>query len=134
MGRVAGLRERPKLGGMEDGGHFDPAALARVQRLGGNGLVRQLVAVFLEHAPTRVSAARAAQASGDLPALARAAHALRGSAGNVGATTLAHAARRLEEAAERADSAATPDLVADLAAAFEAARLHLQQVAEELQG
>jgi HPt (histidine-containing phosphotransfer) domain-containing protein len=116
---------------MGDPGQFDPAALARVQRIGGAGLVRQLVETFLAHAPTRLEAVRAAAGSGDWDAVRRAAHALKGSAGNVGALGLMGAAGRLEAAC--ADATAAAELVPPLEGAWAEAREHLARVVEALE-
>ncbi len=116
---------------MEDSRQFDPAALARVQRIGGVALVRQLVETFLAHAPTRLDDVRAGSAAGDWAAVGRAAHALRGSAGNLGALGLMDAAGRLETAC--AAGAGSAELVAALEAAWGGARTHLSGVVEGLE-
>jgi HPt (histidine-containing phosphotransfer) domain-containing protein len=75
------------------------AALARLRRFGGARLVRDMAALFLAETPERVDAARRALAAGDRDALARAAHALRSSLGQFGATAAASACAELEAAA-----------------------------------
>ena len=75
---------------------LDPAALARLQRIGGDGLVAAMLDSFEQNARTRVEAAHAAAASGDAQALSDAAHALKSSAGNVGASSLQLDAQRVE--------------------------------------
>ncbi len=117
---------------MAAAGQFDPVALERVGRIGGPDLVRRLVATFLAHAPTRLAAARAGAGADDLEAVGRAAHALRGSAGNLGAIALMDAAARLETACRDARGAEVPALLAELESALAGAREHLQGVVEEL--
>lgn len=78
---------------------LEPQALERLRRVGGSGLLAQMLALFAEHAPARVAAARTGMAAGDLAAVARAAHALISSAGNVGAAQLMASAATLEAAA-----------------------------------
>lgn len=66
----------------------DDAALERLRRFGGEKLLAGMIALFLEDAPARLAAARAAIAAGD-PAGARAAlHALKSSAAQLGALRL----------------------------------------------
>jgi HPt (histidine-containing phosphotransfer) domain-containing protein len=96
---------------------LDRSALERLQRIGGSALVRQMLGLFREGAVQRLAAARAAVESGDRPALARAAHALVGSAGNVGAVELMARARSLEEEA-LADGPDLSGLLAQLEAAY----------------
>jgi len=69
-----------------------------LDRLGGDEeLAADVIAVFLEDCPGRVTAIGGAVADRDAVRLRTAAHALKGAAGNVGATRLFDAARRLEQ-------------------------------------
>lgn len=111
---------------------LDPAALARLDRLGGERLVRRMVELFVELGEVRVAAAREGLASGDLDAVERAAHSLKSSAGNLGAGRLQAVAERVETRAERAGGAGAgdgglEDLVDRLAAAFAEARRALEE-------
>jgi HPt (histidine-containing phosphotransfer) domain-containing protein len=112
---------------------LDRTALERLQRLGGSALVRQMLGLFREGALQRLAAAREAQEAGDRTALARAAHALVGSAGNVGAAELMARARALEEAA-RAGSPDLSGLLAELEAAHERFGGPLAETERELAG
>jgi len=68
-----------------------------LKRVGGNPKVlRDLAKIFLEDTPKRRSAIRKAIARQDGEALARAAHALRGSVAMLGATGVAEDARQIE--------------------------------------
>jgi signal transduction histidine kinase/DNA-binding NarL/FixJ family response regulator len=74
---------------------FDAQDLLR--RVGGNPKVlRDLARIFLEDTPKRKSAIRKAIAHKDGEALARAAHALRGSVSMLGANEIAEDARKIE--------------------------------------
>jgi HPt (histidine-containing phosphotransfer) domain-containing protein len=64
-------------------------ALARLRRFGGERLMRDMAAVFVGVLRERVDAARAAVAAGDGEALAKAAHSLRSSCGQFGASSAA---------------------------------------------
>jgi two-component system sensor histidine kinase/response regulator len=72
---------------------------------GDHDLLRELVAVFLEDAPRRLAAVRAAVAALDASALYKAAHALKGSAGNFGAAEVVSRALQLEAHARSGDLA-----------------------------
>ncbi len=70
---------------------------ALMKRVGGDeDLFREIVQLFLVDCPTRVAAIHAAVAGGDPEEVRTAAHALKGSAGNLSATALTAAARTLE--------------------------------------
>jgi HPt (histidine-containing phosphotransfer) domain-containing protein len=92
---------------------LDPAALERLRQIGGPDLVRQMLALFRDGTAQRLAETRAASDAGRADGVARAAHALVSSAGNVGATELMDRARALEAAA-RSGAAEVPALVAQL--------------------
>ena len=62
----------------------------------GRGLLPEAAAAFRRDLPARVDALQAAVNDGDGPALARAAHALKGSAANMGAAAVAGICAELE--------------------------------------
>jgi signal transduction histidine kinase/DNA-binding response OmpR family regulator len=74
---------------LEEFREFDDEALS---------MTREVVELFLADAPHRLDAIGSAIASGDASALSVAAHALKGAAGNIGATALQSMCDRLEEA------------------------------------
>jgi signal transduction histidine kinase/CheY-like chemotaxis protein/HPt (histidine-containing phosphotransfer) domain-containing protein len=80
---------------------FDQAtALARVR--GKHALLRKLVGIFLEQAEPLLHEARSAIATGDSPALERAAHTLKSSTGSLCAPAATKAAEQLEHIGHRA--------------------------------
>ena len=68
-----------------DTDELDPVAFERLKRLGGVKLLREMIDLFLGHAPTRVEAALAAGAIGDITGVNRAVHSLKSSVANLGA-------------------------------------------------
>jgi HPt (histidine-containing phosphotransfer) domain-containing protein len=66
----------------------DARALDRLRRFGGRKLLGEMIGLFLSIAPERVATARQAYDAGDLPALERAMHSLKGSAAQLGALRL----------------------------------------------
>jgi two-component system, cell cycle response regulator DivK len=76
----------------------DPSldALRKLAAIGGPGFVQQMSDLFESHAPQKVGQLMQAFADGNLEATARAAHALKSTAGNVGAAELFSAAARIE--------------------------------------
>lgn len=90
---------------------LDVDVVEGLRSLGADFLAR-LVPVFVLAAPDRLADVRAAVEAGDAAVLADAAHALRGSAANLGGLRVAAVCARLEEAALIGDLQAAP---ADLA-------------------
>jgi HPt (histidine-containing phosphotransfer) domain-containing protein len=70
---------------------------------GDRELLFELIDVFLEDAPQRIQAVRSALADRNADAVYRAAHALKGSAGNFGAPEVVSRANRLEALAREND-------------------------------
>lgn len=91
---------------MMDGPTLDEAVLARLRALNEEGepdLVEEVLGLFLDDAPPRVEELVNAVAAGDAGQAARAAHALKGAAGNIGAGRVQAAAHRIEAAAKGGD-------------------------------
>lgn len=109
---------------------LDPSAAARLRRLGGERLLREMLELFLQLGPERLAAADAA--SGDLQAAERACHSLKSAAGNVGATTLQAAAAEAERAAGARDLAALAAATQNLRSTYAAAESELRRLLEEL--
>jgi signal transduction histidine kinase/CheY-like chemotaxis protein/HPt (histidine-containing phosphotransfer) domain-containing protein len=82
-------------------------------------MTRDVIELFMADAPRRLDAADAAIAAADQAALAKAAHALKGSAGNVGATAIQHAAGELEAQAAQGLPADAARRVSQLRALWE---------------
>ncbi len=81
---------------------IDPDAIAALDALNEDGeadVVAEVFRLFLDDAPARLAAIRLAAAHCDAAALRRAAHALKGSAGNIGAVHVRDACLGLEQAA-----------------------------------
>lgn len=88
---------------------------------------RALIDAFLRETPPRLRSLRAAVAQNDHAAIAAVAHNVRGSSGNFGARRLAELCARVEAHARSADTAALPDLLADMEHEFDRARAALQE-------
>ncbi len=110
---------------------FDESVLGRVRKMGGPTLVRRLLTLVLEQTPGRIGAILAGAESGDLPSVAFAAHALRSSAGNVGAVRVLDLATRLEAAAKAGDGPAVTPLAAELGPAYQSLHRRLAGILEE---
>ena len=83
------------------------ADLRRAQDAFGNpAFVRELVELFRSRTPGKLDQVRDALAAGDAASVERVAHALRSNCAMLGASGMAAAAARMEEAAAKGDLAA----------------------------
>lgn len=74
----------------------DADALKRLERFGGLKLREELTKLFLQEAPARIASARAAQQAGDVAQVRAMAHALKSSAGQMGAPRLQALCEQIE--------------------------------------
>lgn len=93
----------------------DEAALERLKRFGGGKLLGEMISLFLEAAPERLSAARAGLAANDVKATEMALHALKSSSAQLGAMRMQWLCERGEALAR----AGTLENVADLVRSIE---------------
>lgn len=89
-------------------------ALERLRRFGGDALLRDMIDLFLEHAPKRIAASRQALAANDLAPVRLSVHSLVSSCAQLGAERM----RRLSADAEQA-VATDPGALAGLLEALE---------------
>lgn len=112
---------------MNEPSPLDPAALERLRRLGGDEFAAKMVALFLSYTAEKLAEARQALADGKLAAVAKAVHPIQSSAGNVGAGRVQELAARIESRASDAPGDSLAPLVSELAEAFEAVKLELDE-------
>ena len=104
---------------------LDPSAFERLERIGGQRLVERMVETFSGFAQEKVSEIEDACRDQRWQDAGVAAHALKSSAGNIGATTLQRLSFEVEQAGKAQDSAATPSLVLELLEAYGAVQAAL---------
>ncbi len=100
---------------------LDPSALQRLERIGGADLVLRMRDTFSGYAPGRLAAVESALQAGVLEEIGDGAHALKSSAGNIGAWRLRQIAETTERAARHGDVAAAAAHVEALGPALEEA-------------
>ena len=93
----------------------------------GDEFVARLVVTFIADSQTRLAALWDALAAGDAAAFERAAHAVKGSSANMGATRMASVAARLQDVGKRSALDTAEPLVQQLQAELEHARELLQR-------
>jgi HPt (histidine-containing phosphotransfer) domain-containing protein len=103
---------------------IETATLDRLRRLQGDtrDLTLKLSEVFVQDTTRRMQDLQDAIHGMDAIAVARIAHAIRGSAANMGAQPMVHICRNLETRAETADLSSAPELLNELQREFARAR------------
>ncbi len=106
----------------------DPASIEALRELNPDdpAFLRELIDVFLEDVPKRIAELEKSLATSDAALLIRAAHTIKGSCSNFGATALAQIAHEMEKQGKAA-------LLADAAATLPALRAEFAAVALEME-
>jgi HPt (histidine-containing phosphotransfer) domain-containing protein len=99
-----------------------PDELRMLADIGDAETVREVIAVFQRDTDIRIQKIRAAIAAGDAPNVRAESHAVKGSAGQVGAMDVSSLCRQIEAAALKQDLAAARSLLPELETAFKAVR------------
>jgi len=111
---------------------FDSKGLARLRKLGGPDFVCQMIDLFLEEAPERLAAARSAASAGNLIAVSDAAHSLKSSALNFGATALGGIAGKIELQTRANQGQNVPELLSEMEDAYAATIVWLKNERDAL--
>jgi HPt (histidine-containing phosphotransfer) domain-containing protein len=114
---------------------LDASAVDRLLRIGGATLATQMIQLFLQHGPERVSNVESGFSAGDMKQIEHAAHSMKSSAGNLGAQRLQQAAAALESASDPETARASDDigkLVQDFREEYNAAAAALTKRLGEL--
>lgn len=100
---------------------LDPGVLDGLRKLTSPGepdVLAEVLRLFLEEVPPRILRLRNALAAGNIQDLQRAAHSLKGSAGNIGARRLFEVCRQLDDIARSGDLTTAPRLLDALGLEF----------------
>jgi HPt (histidine-containing phosphotransfer) domain-containing protein len=119
---------------MNESENLDPAALQRLQRLGDDAFVCKMIDLFLDFVGKKIVEAQAAETVGNFSGVEKAVHAIKSSAGNVGAHRVQELARQIEELAQHGQAGPAEVFLGELTAAFAAARIELDQHKQSLSG
>jgi HPt (histidine-containing phosphotransfer) domain-containing protein len=111
---------------------LDRATLESLWELGGDtpSLLEDVAERFIDTAPMDIAVLAGAVATGDLAAAARAAHALKGSCGAVGAMRMARLAAEIEAAAVARRPETLTAAGPDMERAFDEVRIALRAATE----
>jgi HPt (histidine-containing phosphotransfer) domain-containing protein len=111
---------------------INPATISNLRALGGKdpGFLREIITIFLSDMPARIAELEAGLAAGETEKFVRAAHSIKGSAANLGATRLQGAAEHLENRTLQPGTALTARLLAEIIGEFARARRELERLLE----
>jgi HPt (histidine-containing phosphotransfer) domain-containing protein len=100
---------------------LDPAVIETLRQLTSPGepdVLDEVLKIFLQEAPLRIERLRTFLAAGNIQEVQRAAHSLKGSAGNIGASRLHELCRQVDEKGRAGELAGLTPLVDNLATEF----------------
>ncbi len=110
---------------------LDPEAIAALKAVSpddGGAFLNELLDIFLSDTPLRLAEIKESLARGDAPTLTRAAHSIKGAAGNFGARRLAAAAYQVEQQGKAANLAGIPTLLPALESEFAAVKAEMESL------
>ena len=110
---------------------LEPEPIERLREMGralGGDVPRRILELYLGDSPSRMASLRQALASGDRKAMETAAHALKGSSANLGASVLAEKCHQLERQCREAIPAGAESTLDILEAEFAKVELAMREL------
>ncbi len=110
---------------------IDPAAIANLRSLNpgdGDEFLREITGIFLEDTPKRIAELGTSHAASDTGTFVRAAHSIKGSAANMGATALREVAEKLEKQSRDEGLADVVGLIGRIKTEFDQASAELKRL------
>jgi histidine phosphotransfer protein HptB len=104
---------------------IDPQAIENLRALNpgdGDAFLREITGIFLEDTPLRIAELDQSLLAGDVSKFTRAAHSIKGSSSNLGATGLRAVAEKLEQQARTQGLANVSSMIAQVKAEFSRAQ------------
>jgi HPt (histidine-containing phosphotransfer) domain-containing protein len=116
---------------MDQADVLDPAVLSSLRKLtpaGEPDVLAEVLALFLEEVPPRITRLRNAWQARNIEEVHRCAHSLKGSAGNIGARRLHAVCAELDDRGRSGNLAATAPLVDALTAEFDKVEAEIRRI------
>ncbi len=110
---------------------LDPEAISNLRALSpddGDVFLKEILGIFLDDTPIRIAELHTSRASGDAATFTRAAHSIKGSSSNVGASELRIVAEQLEHKSRQQGLNDVEELVAELEAAFIRSQAEIKKI------
>lgn len=111
---------------------IDPESIESLRSLnpGDNDeFLREIIGIFLDDTPKRLTELDQCLASGDVKTFTRAAHSIKGSSANLGAMVLRASAEKLEHTSSAEGLGNVSALIAQVQADYAAAKAELERIA-----
>lgn len=110
---------------------LDPNVIDTLRQLtppGEPDVLAEILHLFVDEVPKKIRALQSAVQAGDAPLVARHAHSLKGSSGNIGAAALLDVSRRIDDLAKAGDLARVTPLLATLTEEYHRVELEIKQL------
>jgi HPt (histidine-containing phosphotransfer) domain-containing protein len=110
---------------------LDPIVIGNLRELtppGEPDVLAEVLQLFLHEVPKKIQGLQAAHAAGDAPQVARLAHSLKGSSGNIGANSLYEVCRKIDDVAKAGDLPRVAPLLAALTEEYHRVELEITQL------
>ena len=107
---------------------LDNVTLEKLRQIGGNEFVVQMIDLFLQYVPQKLTEARATAQAGDWVGVRKAVHPIKSSAANIGASFMLGLATRIEQLAGGQQGELISGLLVELEAAYQPVKVGLQQL------
>jgi HPt (histidine-containing phosphotransfer) domain-containing protein len=109
---------------------IDPEAIENLRALNpddDDAFLKDIIGIFLEDTPERIAELKQCLTAYDQPKFTRAAHSIKGSASNLGATHIRAVAEKLEHQSRNSGLDGLESLIANLESVFAAAKAELEK-------
>jgi len=110
---------------------IDPEAIENLRLLNPddeNAFLKEIVGIFLEDTPERIADLKQCLTAFDQPTFTRAAHSIKGSASNLGATRVRAVAEKLEHQSRNSGLTGLEPLINSMDAEFAIAKAELEKI------
>jgi HPt (histidine-containing phosphotransfer) domain-containing protein len=111
---------------------IDPEAIENLRALNPDdedAFLKDIIGIFLEDTPERITELKQCLTAYDQPKFTRAAHSIKGSASNLGATRVRAVAEKLEHQSRNSGLDGLDSLIANLVDEFAIAKAELDRIA-----
>ncbi len=105
-------------------------ALRELSPDAGGEFLRELIEIYLQDTPLRLAELEDALSKGDIPTFTRAAHTIKGSSSNFGATQVTKLSHALEMQGKSSDLSASPESFLELKAEYARVAQTLAKIAQ----
>ncbi|MBN2144055.1 MAG: Hpt domain-containing protein [Candidatus Aureabacteria bacterium] len=111
---------------------LDDKTVSRLCKIGGGKLLKEMIALFLDHAPKKLSVISEGAATSDWKMVEKGAHSLKSSAANLGAMKMHRISESLEQLSTEGKTDSLRPLIQELESEFIHVRERLLVISKEV--